>query len=201
MYVSGALSKLPGSAIAITASAFGNALAVSVVPSSGSRAMSMARPPVPTFSPMKSIGASSRSPSPITTVPEIGKELNAERMASTAARSAACSSPRPICTDAAMAAASVTRTASSAKARSNGLLVMPSPWAFEGRSGGLHGNHARTRANLVRGGDHLQGALNGKLRCVVGDHDDRDQLAIGAATMDHAFDGNARLGKMDGDIL
>ena len=48
-------------------------LAQSVVPSSGSTAISTFGPCcVPTFSPMNSIGASSRSPSPITTVPSIG---------------------------------------------------------------------------------------------------------------------------------
>ena len=45
----------------------GMSLAQSVVPSSGSTAMSTWGPsPVPTFSPMNSIGASSRSPSPMT---------------------------------------------------------------------------------------------------------------------------------------
>jgi hypothetical protein len=37
------------------------------------------------FSPMNSIGASSRSPSPITTVPSMARPLSAWRMASTAA--------------------------------------------------------------------------------------------------------------------
>jgi hypothetical protein len=41
--------------------------------------------PVPTFSPMKSIGASSISPSPITTVPSMTRPLNSRRIASTAA--------------------------------------------------------------------------------------------------------------------
>ncbi len=45
-------------------------LAQSVVPSSGSTAMSTSGPsPAPTSSPMKSIGASSRSPSPMTMRP------------------------------------------------------------------------------------------------------------------------------------
>ena len=50
------------------------------------------RPSVPACcrpcSPMNSIGASSRSPSPITTVPSIGSLLSSRRMASTAAWSA-----------------------------------------------------------------------------------------------------------------
>ena len=47
------------------------------MPSSGSTAMSISSPPVPTFSPMKSIGASSRSPSPMTMVPSMSTSLNA----------------------------------------------------------------------------------------------------------------------------
>jgi hypothetical protein len=53
----------------------------SVVPSSGSTAMSTLGPfLVPTSSPMKSMGASSSSPSPITTVPWIGRLLNQRRI-------------------------------------------------------------------------------------------------------------------------
>jgi hypothetical protein len=48
----------------------------------------------------------------------MARPLSAWRMALTAAWSAAFSSPRPISRDAAKAAASVTRTASSAKLRS-----------------------------------------------------------------------------------
>src|SRR6266481_8794943 len=59
------------------------------------------------------MGASSRSPSPITTVPRMFNWLNALRMASTAAWSASFSSPRPITRAEAIAAASVSRTASS----------------------------------------------------------------------------------------
>src|SRR5260370_4607116 len=59
------------------------------------------------------MGASSRSPSPITTVPRMFSWLNAFRIASTAAWSAAFSSPRPIRRAEAIAAASVSRTASS----------------------------------------------------------------------------------------
>src|SRR3954468_2980297 len=58
------------------------------------------------------MGASSRSPSPITTVPRMLRKLNALRMASTAAWSASFSSPRPITRADAIAAASVSRTAS-----------------------------------------------------------------------------------------
>src|ERR1043165_49602 len=67
-----------------------------VVPSSGSTAISTFGPVLrPTSSPMNSIGASSRSPSPITTVPWIGSLLSSRRIASTAAWSAAFSLPQP----------------------------------------------------------------------------------------------------------
>src|SRR4051812_12901109 len=54
----------------------------------------------------------------MTTVPSNGSVFSAARMASTAAASAAFSSPRPINFDAAPAAASVTRTISSTRTRS-----------------------------------------------------------------------------------
>jgi hypothetical protein len=73
---------------------------------------------LPTRSPMNSIGASSRSPSPITTVPSIGSRLSSRRIASTAAWSAAFSWPRPRKRAAATAARSVTRTSSSVRMRS-----------------------------------------------------------------------------------
>src|SRR4051794_31816524 len=97
----------------------GMSLAHSVVPSSGSTAMSTLGPlRLPTRSPMNSIGASSRSPSPITTVPSMGSRLSSRRMASTAAWSAAFSLPRPRRRAEATAARSVTRTSSSVRMRS-----------------------------------------------------------------------------------
>src|SRR6202171_1008928 len=95
-------------------------LAHSVVPSSGSTAMSTCGPVfIPTFSPMNSIGASSRSPSPITIVPSIGSLLSSRRIASTAAWSAAFSLPWPRSRAADTAARSVTRTISSVRMRSS----------------------------------------------------------------------------------
>src|SRR5918993_1239590 len=64
------------------------------------------------------MGASSFSPSPITTMPSMGTLSSTMRMASTAAPSAPFLSPRPIQRDAARAAASVTRTSSMARLRS-----------------------------------------------------------------------------------
>jgi hypothetical protein len=68
---------------------------------------------------MNSMGASSRSPSPITIVPLMGSLLSSRRMASTAAWSAAFSLPRPHKRAADTAARSVTRTISSVRTRSN----------------------------------------------------------------------------------
>ena len=74
--------------------------------------------PSPIFSPLKSIGASSFSPSPMTTIPSIGTVSSSRRIASTAAPSADSFSPLPTQRAAASAAASVTRTSSSARLRS-----------------------------------------------------------------------------------
>src|SRR5215207_4698146 len=93
--------------------------AVRVVPSSGSTAMSTTGGlPSPISSPLKSIGASSFSPSPITTMPSIGTVSSISRIASTAAPSALSFSPRPTQRPAASAPASVTRTSSRARLRS-----------------------------------------------------------------------------------
>ena len=53
-------------------------------------------PPVPTGSPIQSIGASSRSPSPMTMVPRISTSSIVRRMASVAAWSASSFCPRPM---------------------------------------------------------------------------------------------------------
>src|SRR5580693_3601121 len=109
----------PRSATAMTARAPPRPCAVSVVPSMGSTAMSViGGVPSPIFSPLKSIGALSFSPSPMTTIPSIGTLERTVRIASTAAPSAPSLSPRPIHRLAASAAASVTRTRSMARFRS-----------------------------------------------------------------------------------
>src|SRR6266436_4883158 len=116
MYKSGACSKPPRSLAASTAMAFAAPVAQRFVPSSGSTAMSTcgnnafgACVPSPTFSPMYNIGASSRSPSPITIVPSISTESIVLRIASTATSSAWCRSPNPMVRAAAIAAFSTTR--------------------------------------------------------------------------------------------
>ena len=69
----------------MTANEFGMPFEVIVVPSNGSKAISTASPlPVPTFSPIYNIGASSLSPSPITILPSNSISLRAVRIASTA---------------------------------------------------------------------------------------------------------------------
>ena len=103
----------------MTASAPPRPSAVGVVPSMGSTAMSVSGgEPSPMRSPLKSMGALSFSPSPMTTMPSICTEASTTRMASTAAPSAPILSPRPIQRLAAMAAASVVRTNSMARLRS-----------------------------------------------------------------------------------
>src|SRR5512139_2585713 len=92
---------------------------ISVVPSMGSTAKSHSGPsPLPTSSPLYSIGALSFSPSPMTTTPRMDTEFTSSRMASTAAPSPPSLSPRPTHRPAAMAPASVTLTSSRARFRS-----------------------------------------------------------------------------------
>ena len=86
----------PPSETAMTDSALFMPSAVNRVPSMGSTATSEAGPwPSPTCSPLNSMGASSFSPSPITTVPLKSTVARKERMASTAAPSARFLSPAP----------------------------------------------------------------------------------------------------------
>src|SRR3546814_740236 len=185
--------------MAITAIAVWPPLAVMVVPSSGSRAMSKAGPPLPTFSPMNSIGASSRSPSPITTVPSISSPFSDWRMAFTAAWSAAFSSPRPIRRDAASAAASVTRTVSRARLRSielEGELEDDLACGIGTSYGwGLEIDNAdqpRLFHHDCQLGDAGERPLDlGFLRVVRhDDHRHRLALPLGAAALDHRFHRN-----------
>ncbi len=122
-YVSGACSRPPFSEAARTVIALPWPPATRFVPSSGSTAMSISGWPgtrAPTSSPMYSIGASSRSPSPMTIRPHIGISSIAWRMASVAAWSAPVVSPRPIRRAESIAAASVTRIISRARISSMG---------------------------------------------------------------------------------
>src|SRR5205809_101308 len=76
------------------------------------------------------MGASSFSPSPITTTPRIETLSSTKRMASTAAWSALSFSPRPIQRAAAIAPASVTRTSSSAMLRSGACRALTASHPF-----------------------------------------------------------------------
>src|SRR5260370_9280281 len=76
----------------------------------------------------------------MTTVPSMVRAFSAWRMASTAAWSAAFSSPRPISREADSAAASVTRTASRARLRSIVVVsvMLKPPGVLLGVGGRLH---------------------------------------------------------------
>ena len=139
MYTSGACNSPPFSLAARTAIAPGAPIAHRLVPSSGSTAIStsgnnafgacMAKP---TFSPMYNIGASSRSPSPITMVPSICTASIVLRIASTATSSALWRSPTPMVRAAAIAPFSTTRKNSKLSCSSKEVLrqleaVTPTP--------------------------------------------------------------------------
>src|SRR5262245_21333491 len=135
------------------------------------------------------MGASSRSPSPITTVPSMARLLSAERMASTAAWSAAFSSPRPIRREAASAAASVTRTASKARFRSICALpvtnragaVAPSRELFNGQNV----RRFQDRVDIAEPAHH---AVDRRLRRLVRRQYHWNRVAAGA--LDHRLKRN-----------
>ena len=107
--------------IAKTEKAFGSPFAVNLVPSKGSTAISNLGPlSVPSFSPIYNIGASSISPSPITTFPSILILFNSLLIGSTAPLSAAILSFFPMNFDAPIAAFSVL-----AISEKGGLLSAP----------------------------------------------------------------------------
>src|SRR5579864_4799482 len=164
--------------MASVAMAPGMFLAHRVVPSSGSTAMSTFGPAmVPTFSPMNSIGASSISPSPITTVPSIGSLASSRRMASTAAWSDFFSAPRPRNRAAATAARSVTRTISMERTRSSAglagtvIVAITSPLIL------LDSDHLRPARDYTVAAYGDEGLAHRILTGRIGDHDHRHRLA------------------------
>src|ERR1700732_3073612 len=161
--------------MARVAMAPGMFLAHSVVPSSGSTAMSTLKPAwVPTFSPMNSIGASSISPSPITTVPSIGRLPSSRRMASTAAWSDFFSAPRPRRCAAATAARSVTRAISIASTRSKigfDVIVLPLQFGLVF----LDPDHLRTARDYTGAADGGERLVYRIFACRIGNHDDRNR--------------------------
>src|SRR5579883_1018895 len=188
--MSGACSSVPASAMAMVAMAPGMFLAQRVVPSSGSTAISTLKPPsAPTFSPMNSIGASSISPSPMTTVPSIGSLLSSRRIASTAAWSAAFSSPRPRSRAALTAARSVTRTISNVRIRSRirlcGTVIEAIGFPSSSRCSRrrlilLDPNDLRSSRDYTVAAHRGERLAHGVLAGGVGDEDDRDRL-VGAS--------------------
>src|SRR6516165_6509901 len=189
--------------MAMTASALALPFAVIVVPSSGSSAMSIGGPfPVPTLSPIKSIGASSRSPSPMTTVPAIERLFSASRIASTAAWSAAFSSPRPISREAERAAASVTRTASSARLRSifdvSGMAFPPACAELNAQI--LDADHSRRLQHGVKRFNSFESPAHRRLDGDMRRHYDRHGLARGAAALDHRFHRDLLVAQCSGHI-
>src|SRR3984957_15126446 len=165
--------------MASVAMAPGMFLAHKVVPSSGSTAMSTFGPAmVPTFSPMNSIGASSISPSPITTVPSIGSMPSSRRMASTAAWSHFFSAPRPRNRAATTAARSVTRAISIDSARSKAgfgksvidAILVPCLILFDS-------NNLRPTRDYTVAAHGDEGLAHRILAGRVGDHDHRHRLA------------------------
>src|SRR4051812_31276916 len=120
----------------------------------------------------------------MTTVPSMFSELSAVRMASTAAWSAAFSSPRPISREAASAAASVTRTTSSARLRSiiYGLPIV---------SRELLDRHDMRRLDDRRDlAELLDHARDLRLAGLMGGENDRHPIARRARTLDHRFQRN-----------
>ena len=81
----------------------------------------------PTFSPIYNMGASSRSPSPMTMDPRIGTVSIVWRMVSVAIRSDRTASPNPIVLAEAIAAFSTTRSNSRARSLS---MFLPKLFAF-----------------------------------------------------------------------
>src|SRR3981081_757430 len=141
----------------MVAMAPGMFLAHSVVPSSGSTAMSTFGPVfLPTFSPMNSIGASSRSPSPMTMVPSIGNLLISLRSASAAPGSASFSLPRPLSRAAATAARSVTRTISIDRIRSSVVVDFSGFAGLDDISLTLRGSGRRRTGSVLLDTDHLR---------------------------------------------
>ena len=114
--------------MAMTASAFGMSLAVSVVPSSGSSAMSTAGPVAGAdlLADVEHRRLVALALADHDDAVDVEQVRAASRMASTAAWSAAFSSPRPISLAAARAAASDTRARPRDSMRSAKMVIGPS---------------------------------------------------------------------------
>src|SRR5579859_1232751 len=150
------------------------------------------------------MGASSRSPSPMTITPSIASSLSAVRMASTAAWSAAFSSPRPARAQAAIAASSATRTASITKPRSRvWVVIIISKGAERAMVGGFSdardANYARGCDHGRQGGHGADGPGDGRLGRDVGGEDDRHAAGAFDVLLQETVDRDAGLGERLGD--
>src|SRR5579859_1370698 len=144
------------------------------------------------------MGASSRSPSPMTITPSIASSLSAVRMASTAAWSAAFSSPRPARAQAAIAASSATRTASITKPRSKVWVVIGFSKGAEramvgGFSDARDANYARRRDQGRQGGHGADGPGDRRLGRDMGGQDNRHPSGAFDVLLQEAVDRDARL--------
>src|SRR5271169_7047840 len=140
----------------------------------------------------------------MTTVPSIARLFSASRIASTAAWSAAFSSPRSIRREAESAAASVTRTASKARLRSilevSGmafLLVFVERLLF---SEILDPDHAGRIEHRVERFNPLQRPAHRRLDSEVGRHHHRHRLTRRTAALDHRFHRYLLVAQGRGDI-
>src|ERR1700688_3126354 len=132
----------------------------------------------------------------MTTVPSMRSPLRAERMASTAAWSAAFSSPRPIRREAARAAHSVTRTTSRARLRSmrctspmlsSAALILRFPGSAVPLSERLDAYHARRLPYRVKPGDLRQCTDHSRLLGLVRGEHDRHGLVGRPRALDHGL--------------
>src|SRR5689334_13893457 len=122
----------------------------------------------------------------MTTVPSMARELSARRIASTAAWSAAFSSPRPMRREAASAAASVTRTTSSARLRSifGGVVsAMGISLVLVPKLELLDSNHTRLLQHRGKPSDGGERSPHRRLLGVVSREHDGDRLARSPATL------------------
>src|SRR5690349_7771907 len=130
--------------------------------------------------------------------------LSAWRIASTAAWSAAFSSPRPIRREAESAAASVTRTASSARLRSifdgSGMAFLLRYYDRLISSEILDADHPRRFEDRIQRFDALERPPHRRLDGNMGRHHHRHRLARPPAALDHRFHRHLLVAKGGGDI-
>src|SRR5262249_18017860 len=139
-----------------------------------------------------------------TTSPWMSSALSALRIASTAAWSAAFSSPRPISLEAAKAAASLTRTASSARLRSLIVVELATASAFVLAKISalrlLDTDHARRFDHGLQLFDLLERAEHRRLLGVVGGQHHRHGFARRPAALQHRLQRHLLVAQAGRDI-